>query len=288
MKNVLITGSNSFIGTNFEKWLKKYPDKYNVETIDMKNKTWKDKDFSRFDVVFHVAGIAHVSSNHKLRDLYYSVNRDLAIETARKAKAEGVKQFIFMSSIIVYGSRRYNKVISKDTIPKPVDYYGDSKFQAELGIRSLENDYFKTVIIRTPMVYGKGAKGNYLKLSRIAKILPIFPDYDNQRSMIHIDNLCEFIRCIIDYEKSGLFFPQNKEYVKTSEMVKLIASAHGKKIKLVKVFNPLIKMISPIGIVNKIFGDLVYEKSMSEYEFNYRIREFKESIIITELESECN
>ena len=69
---------------------------------------------------------------------------------------------------------------------------------------------------------------------KLAQKLPVFPDIDNQRSMLHIDNLCEFIRLMIDNEESGLFFPQNREYVKTSEMVKLIAEVHGKKISTYK------------------------------------------------------
>ena len=168
-----------------------------------------------------------------MKELYYKVNRDLAIEIAKKAKREGVKQFIFMSSIIVYGSSGRigeRKIIDKDTKPSPVDFYGDSKLQAEKGLRALESDIFKVVILRPPMIYGKGSKGNYPKLSKAARVLPIFPDIDNERSMLHIDNLCEFIKLMIDNEESGVFFPQNKEYVKTSEMVKLIADVQGRKV----------------------------------------------------------
>ena len=132
-------------------------------------------------------------------DLYYRVNRDLAIEVAKKAKAEGVKQFVFMSSIIVYGDSSSNRrVITRETVPTPSNDYGRSKLQAEQGITPLESDSFKVVILRSPMVYGKGSKGNYSKLAKLAKKLSIFPDIDNERSMIHIDNLCEFVRLMID------------------------------------------------------------------------------------------
>ncbi len=284
MKKILITGANSYIGTSVEKWLAKEPDKYHVETVDMRDESWKDKDFSKFDVVFHVAGIAHVSSDSKLEDLYYKVNRDLAIETAKKAKAEGVKQFIFMSSIIVYGDcRDTNGVIDKYRVPVPNNFYGNSKLKAEQGIIPLESSTFKIVIIRSPMIYGKGSKGNYPKLANIAQWIPLFPDIDNQRSMLHIDNLCEFIKMIIDFEDRGIFFPQNKEYVKISEMVKLIAEMHGKNVKLVKVFNPLLRLLGlKIGLINKVFGNLVYEQSMSEYKVDYRIRDLRESIKLTE------
>ena len=284
VKKVLITGKDSYIGTSFEKWLSQWPDKYMVDTIDMKGDTWKDNDFSEYDVVFHVAGIAHVSSNSKREDLYYRVNRDLAVETAIKAKAEGVKQFIFMSSIIVYGDSSGNKrVITRETVPTPSNFYGNSKLQAEQGITPLESDGFKVVILRPPMIYGKGSKGNYPRLAKLAQKLPVFPDIYNERSMLHIDNLCEFIRLMIDNEESGLFFPQNKEYVRTSEMVRLIAEVHGKKIRLIRWMNWLVRMMFGIGIVNKVFGNLVYEQSMSDYDkANYRIRDLRESIELTE------
>lgn len=255
MKNILITGKNSYIGTSFENWLKRQPDKYKVDTIDMKDGSWKKKDFSQYDVVFHVAGIAHVSSDPKIEDLYYKVNRDLTIETAEKAKAEGVKQFIFMSSIIVYGDGSSSKrVIDKNTVPTPSNFYGDSKLQAEEGISHLECDDFKIVVIRPPMIYGKGSKGNYPRLAIMAKKIPVFPDINNERSMLHIDNLCEFIKIMINYEETGLYFPQNREYVKTSEMVRTIAEVHGKKIWMIRWMNWFIKLMFGIGIVNKVFG----------------------------------
>jgi len=287
MKNILITGKNSYIGTSLENWLMREPDKYKVDTVDMKDGSWKEMDFSSYDVVFHVAGIAHVSSDPKMEDLYYKVNRDLTIETAEKAKAEGVKQFIFMSSIIVYGDSSSSKrVIDRNTVPKPSNFYGNSKLQAEEGIKDLESDEFKIVVVRPPMIYGKGSKGNYPRLANMAKKIPVFPDIDNERSMLHIDNLCEFIKVMVDYEETGLYFPQNKEYVKTSELVKTIAEVHGKKIIMTKLFNPVLRLMFGIGIgiVNKVFGNLVYEKSMSDYDkANYRIRDFKESIELTEV-----
>lgn len=284
MKLVLITGKNSFIGKSLEKWLLREPDKYKVDTVDMQDECWKDKNFSQYDVVFHVAGIAHVSLDPKMKDLYYKVNRDLAIETAQKCKREGVKQFIFMSSIIVYGDSSTEKgTIDRDTVPLPNNFYGKSKLEAEEGIRNLESENFKIVILRPPMTYGKDSKGNYPKLVAAAKRLKVFPDFDNKRSMIHIDNLCEFVKLMIDNEEQGLYFPQNKEYVRTSELVKTIAILHGKKVIMTKIFNPIIRLLFGINLVNKAFGNLVYDKSMSNYDkSDYRIRTFLESIELTE------
>lgn len=286
MRRLLITGANSFIGLSFEKWCSQWPDEYSLDTIDMIDGSWKQKSFAGYDVVFHVAGIAHVSSDPKMEALYYKVNRDLTIETAQKAKSDGVKQFVFMSSIIVYGdSSSINKerIIDRSTIPQPSNFYGDSKLQAEEGILVLQDDTFNVVVLRPPMIYGKGSKGNYPKLAKMARIISVFPDIDNERSMLHIDNLCEFIRLMVENEEHGIFFPQNEEYVRTSEMVKLIAAAHGKKMHLVKIFTPAIKLLGrKVGLVNKAFGNLVYEESMSAYHQNYRVRNLTESIIATE------
>lgn len=284
MKKVLITGKNSYIGNSVENWLMREPENYTVDKVDMKNESWREKDFSPYDVVFHVAGIAHVSSDPKMEDLYYKVNRDLTIETAKKAKSEGVKQFIFMSSIIVYGGSSSSKrVINKHTVPKPSNFYGDSKLQAEEGIKPLESDRFKVVIIRPPMIYGKGSKGNYPKLAKLAQITPIFPDIDNERSMLHIDNLSEFTKLMIDNNETGIFFPQNEKYVSSSELVKEISDIHGKRLMLTKLFNLLIKLAAvKLQVINKVFGSLYYDLSISNYRTNYRVRNFKESIKVTE------
>ncbi|HEY5467146.1 MAG TPA: NAD-dependent epimerase/dehydratase family protein [Clostridia bacterium] len=286
MKKILITGTSSYIGTSVEKWLARYPDRYQVKAVDLKDHLWKEKDFSGYDAVFCLAGIAHVSYDPHMKYLYYKVNCDLAIEAAKKAKSEEVKQFIFMSSAIVYGDSGpigKMKIITKDTQPDPSNFYGKSKFEADKSIRALGDDHFKTVILRPPMIYGKGCKGNYPLLSKYARKLPVFPDIENARSMLYIENLCEFVRLIIDNEESGIFFPQNAEHVKTSEMVKMIAEVHGKKIHLTKIFNWILRK-SKSKVINKVFGNLAYDLSMSEYDKgDYRIRDFRESITRTEL-----
>jgi nucleoside-diphosphate-sugar epimerase len=279
MKHILITGANSYIGTSLEKWLNKNPEKYSVDTIDMIGEEWKEKKFSKYDVVFHVAGIAHIKETKENQELYYKVNRDLTWETAKKAKQEGVKQFIFLSSMSVYGVEE--GAIDINTALNPNTNYGKSKLQAEELIRPLNDNLFKVAILRPPMVYGKGCKGNYPKLSKIATKLPVFPKLNNKRSMIYIDNLCEFVKILIDDYAHGLFFPQNKEYVNISEMVKIIAEANGKKILMTSLFNPLLNILK-IDLVQKAFSELIYEKSMSEYENDYRVCDLKESIFLTE------
>jgi nucleoside-diphosphate-sugar epimerase len=260
MKKILITGSNSYIGTSFENYLKQWPEDYLVDTIDMKDGTWKEKDFSKFDVVFHVAGIAHIKETKENAALYYKVNGDLAYEVAKKSKVDGVKQFTFLSSMSVYGME--TGVISKDTVPNPKSNYGKSKLQAEKLVAPLQDSKFSITVLRPPMIYGEGCKGNYVRLEKFALKSPIFPDIKNKRSMIDIENLCEFVKLLIDESSSGLFLPQNDEYLCTSEMVRTIAEAHGKKIYMTKLFNPLLRVLN-ISTVNKVFGDLVYEKKLS-------------------------
>jgi len=289
MKKILITGANSYIGTSFEDYLKQFADEYTVDTIDMIDGSWRNKSFEGYDAVFHVAGIAH-SDNGKISEerekLYYAVNTDLTVETARKAKAEGVKQFIFMSSAIVYGESApigKEKIITMDTPVSPANCYGDSKVQAEKGILPLNGDGFKVVVLRPPMIYGKGSRGNYPALVKMALKLPLFPDVKNQRSMLYIGNLCEFIRLMIVNGEEGIFWPQNGEYSNTSQLVKMIASAHGKKRHLVKGFGWALKLGShAVGLINKAFGNLCYDMSISEYKENYRIATLEESIKLTE------
>lgn len=281
MKRVLITGANSFVGINVERWLRKTPDVFEVDTIDTMNLGWKQTDFSKYDVVFHVAGIAHVDPAPPMAPLYYKVNRDLAIEAATVAKDSGIRQFIYMSSKIVYHTSKSLKgdVVSKDTQPCPNDFYGDSKLQAENALKKLETNDFKVVILRSCMVYGFGNKGNLPRLAWLASKTPIFPAWHNKRSMIHVDNLAELIRQIILRDLRGTFYPQNKEYVDTVEVVRYFAKLQGKKIWISRLFNPLVWLGSFVSkSVCKMFADSYYDQEMSRYDFDYHVVNFDDSL----------
>jgi UDP-glucose 4-epimerase len=286
---ILITGANSYIGTSVENYLKQWADKYHVDTVDMIDGSWRNKSFSGYDCVYHVAGIAHSDSGKISKEkerLYRAINTDLAIETAKKAKEEGVKQFIFMSSAIVYGDSApigKRKVITRETPISPANCYGDSKVQAENGIGLLADKDFKVVILRPPMIYGKGSKGNYSVLAKIALKLPIFPKVKNERSMLYIGNLVEFVRLMIENEEKGIFWPANKEDVSTCDMVKMIAKENGKNNNLVLGFGWLLKVLSRItGKVNKAFGNKTYSTELTGYKENYRIYTLEQSIKETE------
>lgn len=335
MRKILITGAGSFIGTSFENYIKNHEKHAEYEISVMDTLTGKlvggeSEDiwnFDEYDTVFHVAGIAHADVGkvtEEGKELYRKVNTLLAIETAKKAKAAGVKQFIFMSSAIVYGASSpigKEKIITKDTKPEPENFYGESKLNAETGLLKLmsnegENKLnaetglselsdgiirdnsnrteiaekpFKIVILRPPMIYGPGCRGNYNSLRKFALKLPVFPKVANERSMLYIDNLCEFVRLMIDNEESGIFHPANAENSNTSEMVKMIAEANGKKKALLGGLTWLLKLLSHFtGLVNKAFGNLTYAKELTEYKENYCVYSLEESIEITEKKYQDN
>ena len=297
MKKILITGAGSFIGTSFENYIKNHAnhDAYEISVMDtltgkkVGDETEDTWNFAGFDVVFHVAGIAHADVGkvtEEGKELYRKVNTELAIETAEKAKAAGVGQFIFMSSAIVYGASSpigKEKIIKKDTKPEPENFYGESKLNAETGLLELTADDFRVVVLRPPMIYGPGCKGNYNSLRKFALKFPVFPKVANERSMLYIDNLCEFIRLMIDNDERGIFHPANRELSNTSEMVKMIAEAHGKKKALMGGVTWLLKLLSHFtGLVNKAFGNLTYAEELTEYKDDYRVFSLRESITATE------
>lgn len=281
MKKVLITGANSYVGTNIENWLQKTPEEFYVDTADTFDNKWKEFDFSQYDVVFHVAGIAHVDPKPEMAPLYYKVNRDLTIEIAKHAKEKGVKQFIFMSSGIVYHASKSlaPNVITADTKPNPNDFYGDSKLQAEQGLEELNSPTFKIAILRPPMIYGPNCKGNFLRLGWLATKAPVFPAWHNQRSMLYIDNLAEFVKQLILREKEGFFYPQNKDRSDTVEIVKFFAKKYHHGIWISSLFNPIVTIGSWfLPQIPKMFADSYYVPEMSEYDFDYQIVSLEESM----------
>lgn len=281
MKRILITGAGSYIGTSFENYLKNFGNEYSVDTVDMIDGSWREKSFSGYDAVFHVAAIVHKKETKESVSKYYAVNCDLASEVAEKAKSEGVRQFVFLSSMSVYGI--VTGRITADTEPKPKSNYGKSKLKAELKISELNDDSFKVCVLRPPMIYGKGCRGNYQTLRKLAIKLKVFPYVKNERSMLFIDNLCEFVRLMIDNVESGSFFPQNAEYVNTSAMVKEIAEANGKKIRLMHGTAWAVKLFSLISTkAKKAFGTLTYDKDMSVYKQSYNTVSSSDSVLRTE------
>ncbi len=274
MKRVLITGANSYVGTNVEAWLKKTPSLFKVDTVSTFNDEWKQADFTKYDVVFHVAGIAHVDAKKKMEPLYRKVNTGLTIEIAKWAKEHGIKQFIFMSSGIVFRESKSLKanIVTPETKPDPNGFYGDSKLQAEIGLHELEDGFFKVAILRPPMIYGPNCKGNFMRLAKLGTLIPVFPAFHNKRSMLFIDNLAEFVKQIILREKEGTFYPQNRELADTVEIVKQFAKSNNHKLHIWRWLNVFVYLGSPFfKSINKMFADFYYLPEMSIYDFDYQL-----------------
>lgn len=282
MKRVLITGAGSYVGGWVRKRLEREPERFYVEELDVQDDAWRSFDFSSFDSVFHVAGIAHVSTDPSMEALYYQVNRDLAVEVGKRAKASGVSQLVFMSSSIVYGdsSSRDEGPITRETPSNPANFYGRSKLEAEEGLQRLADERFGVAILRCPMIYGPGCKGNFPTLAKIARKLPIFPEVRNKRSVLYVENLAEFVSQVVDRELSGMFWPQNVEYMSTSEAVRLLGETQGGSVRVTRVLSPFASLALRFTEAGrKAFGSLYYDMAMSDCGFDYRVYGFEESIV---------
>ncbi len=291
MKRILVTGKNSYIGTAFIRYAEKnYPGSFRTDTVSLRDSAWRELDFSVYDAVFHVAGIAHADigkASEAVKRQYYEVNTDLTLEAAGKAKAAGVRQFVFMSSMIVYGGREH---VGPDTVPAPANFYGDSKWKADCGVRELADEGFRVAVLRPPMIYGKGSRGNYPVLAKMAKKLPVFPKVNNRRSVLYIENLCELLCRIMTQGRGGIFFPQDAETVSTGGLVKEIARCSGHRIRVTPLLTPAVilgkRMPGKIGdLCRKAFGSSWYEPGMSRAEWDYRVADLREAVRRTEADS---
>lgn len=282
MKRVLITGAGSYVGGKVRERLEREPEKFQVEELDVQDPSWREFDFSGYDCVYHVAGIAHVSTDPSMEPLYMAVNRDLTIEVGKKAKEAGVPQLIFMSSAIVYGDSDPCDVfrpITKETPVNPSNFYGLSKVEAEVGLMELCDSAFRVAILRCPMIYGPGCKGNFPNLAKLARVMPVFPDIENRRSMLYVGNLAELVAKLVASGQGGLYLPQNAEWSSTPRLVKALATAQGKRVCLVRILNPAVKLF--FGKANafvKAFGNLYYDQADSDSHLGYQRFELDNSV----------
>ena len=285
MKKILITGRGSYLGNSLKAYLEAFGNHYRVDCVSLRSGDWMEQSFRGYDAVYHTAAIVHQPrSKDAPGELarYRAVNCDLAVDAAKKAKAEGVRQFVFLSTMAVYGlTAAFGETvtITAQTPTVPTDNYGLSKLEAERALLALEGPDFRVAILRPPMIYGKDCKGNFRSLVSFARRLPFFPKVPNQRSMLYVGSLNRLVQQIIDREDRGIFCPQDPEYVNTSAMVQAIAAAQGKHLVLVPGFSWAFHLLRHLtGAVDKAFGSLVYDKSLSELEEDYRIASFPDSV----------
>ena len=282
-KRIFITGENGYIGTHIKEWLCNYEEQYDVAMLNLRTEEWKNISFKDVDVIIHTAGIVH-SPEITDWDIYKKVNVDLTFALAQKAKKEGVSQFIFMSTMAVYGKgkRLSQNIIDENTEICPIGFYGKSKYIAEQKILQLQSKDFKVVIIRPPNVYGKNCKGGYISgFKSVASKLPVLPyAYPHiKQSTLYIDNLCELVRLIIVNEETGFFMPQDKIAVSAVELLTAITGSMGKKTPKSRLLGLGIYLLSFLPIVKKAYGGVAYCEKMTVYYNNdYVVVDFKEGI----------
>lgn len=281
----MLVGVGGYIGGKFTEYINKnYPD-WQIDAVDSMNRKWAEADFTDYDAVYNVSGLAHANARQGTEEQYYAVNGQLPIDVATKAKTERVPMFVQMSSMVVYGDMSglgEEKNILEDTVPAEPTIYGKSKMMAERGLQKLVDETFQVAIIRPPLIYSEYARDNFPRLVNFAKKMPIFPKLKNQQSMVYVDNLCELIHLIIENNKGGIYYPQQECYIETSKIVKDIADAVGNKMWHTKIFNPFLKLFSKwdkLAFIHKAFGSITYDMSISNhFGGKYRVVSYEESI----------
>lgn len=257
MKHVTVTGRTGYIAAALRAYLSLFQDDYTVDMLDLRDPAWQTNDFSRWDVIVFASGLAHVKETKNNVAAYDAVNHALPVAVAQKAKASGVKQFIYLSSMSVYGL--VEGEVTPATKPCPNTAYGASKWAAEKELFALETRSFHVATLRSPMVYGEGCKGNYQTLVKLARVLPACPMYENQRSHIAIERLCEIVRDVIDAERRGAVLPQDDEYGCTCDMIAEIAKRNGRHLIRTRLLNfvpAILRRCTAKG--RKAFGNLIY------------------------------
>lgn len=268
MKKLLITGSSGFVGKYF---IKKYKDNYEIKNFSFLKDDINSLDCSDVDVVFHLSALVHQMDGAS-REEYEKVNVTQTLQLSKKAKESGIKHFVFISTVKVYGEETDSKY-SENSICNPEDDYGKSKLKAELELQKLEDKDFKISIIRTPIVYGYGVKANIKSLINLVNKVPLLPfgKIENKRSMVYIGNLCHLVYEIITQEKSGIFLASDDQPLSTSRLIELVAKNLDKKVYLVKIpfFESLLKILKP-SFHKRLYGSLEIDNSITKEKLNLK------------------
>ena len=264
---ILITGKTGYIANHLSGLLKSNKTD-EVKKISVRGDDWLKEDFSEFDTIVHLAGIAHHKRGAFTSGEYHRVNCDLALSVAKKAKEEGAKHFVFFSTMAVYGLEgKVNEpcVIDEKSPIGPKTAYAKSKLKGEEGLRSLEDSRFKVSILRPPMVYGPDSPGNFTLLRNLAEHFFIFPNIENQRSAIYVKNLCRYIEGIIRLGEGGIYYPQDPDYFNTLSVIRMIRSLKGKKTCTSGILGGIVSLRGGVTeSAEKAFGNLTYSRTLSD------------------------
>lgn len=270
---VLIIGEHSYIGNAFLNYItsqktikevsgeeKKWDSQNNwiIDKVGASNGQWREKDFSGYDAVLHVAALVHKKESKYGKEQYEKVNYKQVIEAAKKAKKAKVGQFIFLSTMAVYGE--YVSRVTEKTPLFPTSYYGKSKLKAEKKLETMKSDLFHITIVRPPMVYGENCPGNYTRLKRLAYYMPVFPNIQNKRSMISIKRLCKCLKLVIERQIDGVICPRDRNPMQTTKLYVRMRKEIGKRTWTVSLGSRVIKIgCNKISILKKLFGDCYYD-----------------------------
>lgn len=259
---ILLTGATGFIGHYFTN---KYSDLYNIRTFSFLRDDFENLDLQGIETVIHLSSLVHQMNGSSI-DEYEKVNVTQTLYLAEKAKYAGVRHFVFMSTVKVYGEET-SAPYHENSPCAPHDNYGKSKCKAEQELQKLGDDRFIISIIRTPIVYGNGVKANIKNLLALVYKVPVLPlgGIENKRSMVYVGNLCHLIECVIKQQQPGIFLANDNKPISTTFLVESIAKEFNKKRYLIKIplFETLLKLIKP-NIHKRLFGSLEVDNTLTK------------------------
>ena len=268
MKTLAVTGATGFVGNRL---MQINEGRYRLLPLSLRDKKPALLDLQGVDTIVHLAGKAH--QMQPIDDsIYFAVNYELTKQLADRAIEQGVKQFIYVSSTKVYGDD-ITEIVNEKSPCHPTDAYGASKLKAEQYLLSLASPAFTVAVVRPPLVYGPGVKGNMIRLLQLAaKHIPLpFGNTRNARSMVFIDNLVELFNAITDQQAAGVFAGGDQHPLATDELIRLMRKSLGNNSSLVSIpffVRSIIKKYKP-ALYIRLFGSFVVDNSATNAQLQF-------------------
>lgn len=264
----MITGKKGYIAGKIREWLEREAPQNTVLSLDLRDSAWEQTSLTKVDVIVHTAAFVHQNEKKHSYEEYEQINVELTRRLAEKAKREGVRQFVFFSTMAVYGIKPScfrETVITADTKPNPRTFYGKTKLEAEELLYDMASDSFVVSVLRPPMIYGPGCPGNYNGLRKLTLKTPVIPKISNKKSMLYIEYLCMIVDEILLQQAGGLFFPQNPQTVCTTELAEFIVKANGQRKLCSRCVGVMVMLASIfVGRLRKAFGTEYYAQELGE------------------------